>query len=203
MKAMLLALALTTSNAAFADTIAENQSGGVVAAAGPFYLGQSFTVMGTGKFDTVAANFYDRVGTAAAPGALYLYSTAFTGTESQLGSGTGFLGTTIGSGGIYSFVSALTLNGGQQYFAYSDALSPAIEFAPSDVYSGGEAYQADSASQAFEGIPTVDLQFRVTANSVPAAAVPEPATWAMMIVGFGMIGAGLRYRKRRTVLRYI
>lgn len=35
------------------------------------------------------------------------------------------------------------------------------------------------------------------------AAVPEPASWAMMIVGFGMIGAGLRFRQRRTVLRYI
>ena len=35
------------------------------------------------------------------------------------------------------------------------------------------------------------------------AALPEPATWAMMIVGFGMIGAGLRYRRRRPVLRYL
>ena len=28
------------------------------------------------------------------------------------------------------------------------------------------------------------------------AAVPEPATWAMMILGMGMIGAGLRMRRR-------
>jgi hypothetical protein len=27
--------------------------------------------------------------------------------------------------------------------------------------------------------------------------VPEPATWAMMIVGFGLVGAGLRLRRRR------
>ena len=27
-------------------------------------------------------------------------------------------------------------------------------------------------------------------------AVPEPATWAMLIVGFGMVGAGLRQRRR-------
>ncbi|MBO9713833.1 MAG: PEPxxWA-CTERM sorting domain-containing protein [Sphingomonas sp.] len=30
-----------------------------------------------------------------------------------------------------------------------------------------------------------------------AHAVPEPATWAMMIVGFGMIGGAIRHRKRR------
>ena len=29
-----------------------------------------------------------------------------------------------------------------------------------------------------------------------AAAVPEPATWAMMLIGFGGIGASLRRRKR-------
>lgn len=30
------------------------------------------------------------------------------------------------------------------------------------------------------------------------AAVPEPETWATMIVGFGMIGFGMRQGKRRT-----
>lgn len=33
------------------------------------------------------------------------------------------------------------------------------------------------------------------------SAVPEPATWTAMVVGFGMIGAGMR-RRRRPVLRY-
>lgn len=28
------------------------------------------------------------------------------------------------------------------------------------------------------------------------AAVPEPATWAMMIGGFGMVGGSMRYRRR-------
>lgn len=28
------------------------------------------------------------------------------------------------------------------------------------------------------------------------AGVPEPATWAMMILGFGLIGATMRYRRR-------
>jgi hypothetical protein len=26
--------------------------------------------------------------------------------------------------------------------------------------------------------------------------VPEPATWALMIAGFGMVGAGLRGRRK-------
>jgi hypothetical protein len=46
-------------------------------------------------------------------------------------------------------------------------------------------------------------------NSVPmdafetanysVTAVPEPATWAMMMVGFGMVGAAARYRRRSTI----
>lgn len=34
----------------------------------------------------------------------------------------------------------------------------------------------------------------VTVNAV-AAAVPEPATWAMMVIGFGIAGAAVRRRK--------
>ena len=34
------------------------------------------------------------------------------------------------------------------------------------------------------------------------AAVPEPATWAMMLVGFGMMGASMRYRRRSTTTVY-
>lgn len=30
------------------------------------------------------------------------------------------------------------------------------------------------------------------------AAVPEPATWAMLILGFGMAGGAMRYRRRST-----
>jgi hypothetical protein len=35
----------------------------------------------------------------------------------------------------------------------------------------------------------------------PVNGVPEPATWAMMLVGFGIIGAGMR-RKQRQAVRY-
>lgn len=35
-----------------------------------------------------------------------------------------------------------------------------------------------------------------------AAAVPEASTWAMMLVGFGMIGAVSRYRRRNAMVTY-
>lgn len=41
----------------------------------------------------------------------------------------------------------------------------------------------------------------VTANANPvAAAVPEPGTWAMMLLGFGFVGGAMRSAKRRQKL---
>jgi hypothetical protein len=34
------------------------------------------------------------------------------------------------------------------------------------------------------------------------SAVPEPATWAMMIGGFGMVGGAMRYRRRSAKVSY-
>jgi len=33
-------------------------------------------------------------------------------------------------------------------------------------------------------------------------AVPEPATWALMILGFGMVAGAMRYRRRETKVRF-
>lgn len=38
-------------------------------------------------------------------------------------------------------------------------------------------------------------------DGVSVVAVPEPATWAMMLLGFGMVGVGLRYRRKSTTAR--
>ena len=38
----------------------------------------------------------------------------------------------------------------------------------------------------------------VSASVTPSGAVPEPATWAMLIAGFGLVGASLRRRTAAT-----
>ena len=47
------------------------------------------------------------------------------------------------------------------------------------------------------GLPPVALL-----DSVSVQAVPEPATWAMMLLGFGMVGAATRYRRRKTTVAF-
>ena len=34
------------------------------------------------------------------------------------------------------------------------------------------------------------------------AGVPEPGTWAMMLLGFGVVGGAMRYRRRKTTISY-
>lgn len=41
-------------------------------------------------------------------------------------------------------------------------------------------------------VPLVDSTFE--------ASVPEPATWAMMVAGFGLVGAGMRHRATNVVV---
>jgi hypothetical protein len=52
---------------------------------------------------------------------------------------------------------------------------------------------------------TVGATFTLLSNSTPGAgagAVPEPATWAMMIAGFGMIGGAMRSRRGKTSVSF-
>lgn len=49
----------------------------------------------------------------------------------------------------------------------------------------------------FSGTPPE--AYRPDLIAFAAGAVPEPATWAMMLMGFGVVGAGVRSRRKPTV----
>jgi hypothetical protein len=60
--------------------------------------------------------------------------------------------------------------------------------------TGGKTYNIYAASDIFSG-----KTGNVGATLVPTG-VPEPASWAMMLVGFGGLGAALRSRRSRAVV---
>jgi len=47
-----------------------------------------------------------------------------------------------------------------------------------------------------------DLYAEIAFFYTPTSAVPEPATWAMMIIGFGAIGGAMRRRRANVSLSY-
>ena len=59
-----------------------------------------------------------------------------------------------------------------------------------------------ATSQDYQRMTVDDLQFRIEEPAVvppPPTAVPEPASWALMLLGFGGAGAALRRRRRPLV----
>jgi PEP-CTERM motif len=42
----------------------------------------------------------------------------------------------------------------------------------------------------------------LTISELATGAVPEPGTWAMLILGFGMVGGAIRYRRRSMTMAF-
>ena len=69
--------------------------------------------------------------------------------------------------------------------------------------SGGAIFAAQRftlTGLGLNGASTFDTQGRlITSGDLLIAAVPEPQSWTLMIVGFGMAGAAIRRRRRQVV----
>jgi PEP-CTERM motif len=104
-------------------------------------------------------------------------------------------------GAVWSFAAAPT---GSDSFTFDDGTAvPALAFGSVDVGS----YDVYSQSIATTAGSSYNLHFNYVGEDTPAGfivttsgstgAVPEPATWALMISGF--MGAGVALRRRRAV----
>ena len=58
-------------------------------------------------------------------------------------------------------------------------------------------YQVVGPLRTYESIPDVNGTQR---QAYGVAPIPEPATWALMILGFGAAGGMLRYQRRHPAL---
>jgi hypothetical protein len=115
----------------------------------------------------------------------------------------------VTTGGQYTFILSNTS------YRYGIALGPEVDLytgvpKSGDAYTGGTALFTNTAYYGYDtstnpatpydfckvkGI--CDLNFRITAIT-PAAAVPEPASWALMIAGLGFVGGAMRRSKARV-----
>jgi hypothetical protein len=72
---------------------------------------------------------------------------------------------------------------------------PGFSFAFASTMCTGVA----TCDQALVGLTPGSSIFGPVTISVSVTTVPEPATWAMMLVGFGGLGAAMRARRRQAV----
>lgn len=106
-----------------------------------------------------------------------------------------FPGSTAGDAYLDFYFSA---NGGG--LMISDADGPTIlrTLYGAQLYTGSEAAPT-MKSGTFTLTTALASGRRYSLQVVDASAVPEPASWLMMIGGFGMIGGAMRARRRVTV----
>lgn len=108
------------------------------------------------------------------------------------GPGTDLMPASTYSGSIFGFTANLSNNGAAIFldpgYVSGDPLSAALTFNNATLSSLGL-----TAGEYIYKAPSGDT---VTFNM---GAVPEPATWAMMIVGFGCVGFALRRQRKARV----
>lgn len=86
---------------------------------------------------------------------------------------------------------------GYQGGLFSDSFLSITVDNPNKTFTGvADQFNALKNSGAYAGFPTAG--FWTATFPAAVAGVPEPATWAMMLVGFGAIGGALRRRQRVT-----
>ena len=70
--------------------------------------------------------------------------------------------------------------------------------------TAGQGYQAVVSGFDNQDFGAYSLTFDGPGTIVAdnGTAVPEPATWGLMLIGFGLVGAAMRYRRRSTVVAF-
>jgi hypothetical protein len=162
---------------------------------GPVFVSQSFTVLGSGSFTNIVANFFSDSPAASplAAGTGFLLSTAYTGSAGALSSATtGYLGQAVGSGGLYSFGSSVTLVAGTQYFLLSNA-AMTLTGSNADSYAGGSFSVSFSSSDNFTNAPSQDAAFRISGTA--ASNTPDGGS-TLALLGLALGAVAVVRRKR-------
>jgi hypothetical protein len=182
------------------------EPGGVISTA--YGVGNTITFAGSGPFDLTTVDLFGYAGGGTKPIEVDLYSGADPNTGALLGSetvtptGNGYTTEVLDFGHLMvpqtlTYIVSIVGNTG----SYDDSFVDWQQFtgsagAPTTGTSGDMWYGSP-------GSFVVDNSYAISTGSkadtlAAQFAVPEPATWAMMLLGIGVIGAGLRLARRKN-----
>jgi hypothetical protein len=172
------------------------------------WISQSFTAGVSGSLDRMdlqivrfgADDLRFRFGSGEAIAGTYVQMLAFDVAAADVPTTEGGLfgvdlashGLRLEAGQIYSVILSSTLAGqGGQFGWVIGEVTPDNMQITAPPYAGGQAFASVDQGLSWQS-RGVDRPLRTWMT----AAVPEPATWAMFIAGFGVVGAAARRRGR-------
>ena len=122
------------------------------------------------------------------------------------GSGTYLINTldfTAGSNSYFTHVDSGTLTNtgtfGGTPFSFSLPYTISIGSVTDSITLGGNTVKLNGALYHFNTVTLSSDGPTSSGDLTATVAVPEPATWGMMLVGFGAMGAAMRSRRRDAV----
>jgi len=175
----------------FANTNAPGASGGRCAALTVSIRNSApFSAVGTSNFGSFSSNQSHCLdgpppiapGSAERPYYNGLFAYSFASGDTLIGTYTGVL-TNAGAFGLVDNVQTFLVTGGTGLFANATG-----------------SFLGTGQLRFAEGPPSATLT--ISRGAITLGAVPEPATWGMMILGFGAMGATYRKQRRLGGLRH-
>lgn len=175
---------------------------GLIMCAMPAYAAQTFdgaTIRGESRFP-------DRVSVGETSNAVVGSGVEFTFVEQGL--------TADFSGSVLTVINltpGFFTNSDFNGLVFTDINSMLADFTGVTLTSSSAGFEpiatfdSDNIFLNFAGIDsTVGQTASFNVLFAPAvSAVPEPASWAMMLIGFGAVGLSMRYRRRKVSVSYV
>jgi hypothetical protein len=165
--------------------------GQIFTAPDPFLLDYTLNLKGTGSFPFVS-QIYQWTGTGTTGAALFTSSAMTISTNNE----------------SYDFAANISLLAGQQYIALVTNQPDGVSLGgtgsgymeTTSAATSGFAYTSESPTDAFWDCQGCGGAVAFEANFAAVAPVPEPSTWAMMILGFAGVGFMAYRRKSKPAL---
>ena len=96
-------------------------------------------------------------------------------------------------------ISALALDAGNYYVSFQSSDNMTIAGFDSGLASLVQTYSANDANPSTDLDPYPVDRYGAFLLSSPSAPAPEPASWTLMLGGFGLVGGALRSRRQAAV----